>query len=129
MNTSGSGIEGLPDLWRQYTAWLAQNAPEALPNLAPGASAEQLQTLADAIEPSVPAELSALLSVNNGQRDPSGCCVLPGLEFLSTDRIIEEWRQWQEFRAGETSEGLQALDDYAHALDVGVLDRYTHPGW
>ena len=115
--------------WAEYTAWLAKNAPEAFANLAPSAAADELKALADAVGPPLPDEFVTLLGINNGQRDPNGCCVLPGLEFLSTTRIIEEWQQWQEFREGETPDGLESLDDYARALDPGVLDKYTHAGW
>jgi len=115
--------------WAEYTSWLAVNAPEAFGNLAPGATAHELKALADAIGPPPPDDLIALLRLNNGQRDPCGCCVLPGLEFLSAARITEEWQQWHEFREGETADGLESLDDYARALDPGVLDKYTHAGW
>jgi cell wall assembly regulator SMI1 len=127
--TPAREVDVISKLWTAYTAWLAEHAPEALANLAPGATDAELTALAAGIEPALPSQLVALLRLSNGQREPKGCCAVPGLEFLSTQRILEEWQSWEDFRDGETEDGLESLDDYARALDPGVLDKYTHPGW
>lgn len=119
----------LSSVWTEYKAWLTAHAPEGLANLAPPATADELRVLEEAIEPPPPPELVALLQLNNGQLDPLACCAIPGLEFLSAVRIAEEWQNWDEFRKEETPDGLESLDDHSRALDAGVLDRYTHPGW
>lgn len=120
---------GGQETWTSYVAWLSTNAAEAFANLAPGATDEEIRALTDAIEPTPPADLVALLRLNNGQRNPNGCCVLPGLEFLSTTRIIQEWQKWRDFRESETPEGIESLDNYSDALDAGVFDKYSHAGW
>ena len=122
-------VEELSQRWTEYTSWLASHAPEAFANLAPGATDAELTALAAGIEPALPEQLVALLRLSNGQRDARGCCAMPGLEFLSTQRILQEWQSWADFRHGETSDGLESLDDYSRALDPGVLDKYTHPAW
>jgi cell wall assembly regulator SMI1 len=116
-------------VWTQYRAWLEQHVPEAFANLAPGANEEQLAALEAHLGYPLPEELKQLLRLNNGQRLPADCCAFPGLVFLSTAHILEQWQVWDRLRAGETEQGLEALDDHAHSLDPGVLDQYTNPGW
>jgi cell wall assembly regulator SMI1 len=125
----GGTAQPLERVWIEYRTCLSERAPAAFANLARGASEDALVELAAQIQQPVPAELKALLRLNNGQRDRNGCTVFPGLEFLSTDGIVDEWLAWDEFRVGETPEGLESLDDYSRALDPAVRDVYTHPGW
>jgi cell wall assembly regulator SMI1 len=126
---SGGNTQSLEQAWVEYRRWLSERAPAAFANLAPGASDDALVELAEQVKQPIPAELKALLRLNNGQLDRDGCTAFPGLEFLSTDWIIDQWIEWDDFRLGETPEGLESLDDYSRALDPGVRDVYTHPGW
>jgi len=119
----------LESTWKNYVDWLAEHAPDAFENLAPPATDQQLADLEKSVGQRLPEELSALLRLSNGQKDLARCCALPGLVFLSAEHIANQWQKWEDFRSGETAEGLEALDDYARALDPGVRDVYTHPGW
>jgi cell wall assembly regulator SMI1 len=78
--------------WASYVEWLSEHASEAFAILAPGADDAALLDLERAIGQALPEALKALLRLNDGQLDATGCCALPGLEFLSTARIIQEWR-------------------------------------
>jgi cell wall assembly regulator SMI1 len=127
--TASFDPQRLSSLWADYKGWLAENVPDGLANLAPPATLRQLKALEKAIKLQLPAELAAFLQLNNGHLNPIACCAIPGLEFLSTKRIAEQWKNWEEFREGETPDGLASLDNHSRALDPGVLDRYTHPGW
>src|SRR5262249_7092963 len=98
--------EDVVRVWTEDRRWLESHAPGAFANLARGASEAELGALRSALEPTLPEPFVAILRLNNGQRDPAGCCTLPGLEFLSTARIVEEWQNWKEFRDGETQDGL-----------------------
>lgn len=115
--------------WKQYTEWLRENAPDAFENLAPPATDAELEALEKAIGQTVSEELKELLRLNNGERDWAKCCALPGLVFLSTEKIADRWRVWEELRRDETPEALAELDKYATALDPGVRPLYTHRGW
>jgi cell wall assembly regulator SMI1 len=124
-----AGEQAIETIWASYVGWLEQHAPAAFANLAPSASKAVLTKLERSIGQSVPDELKALLRLNNGQVDPAGCPVLPGLDLLSASGIVQEWQSWARLRKNETPDGLESLDDFSHALDLGVRDVYTHPGW
>jgi cell wall assembly regulator SMI1 len=115
--------------WKSYTQWLAEHAPDAFENLAPPATDAQLAGLEKAIGQVLPDDIKTFLQLNNGENDWAKCPALPGLVFLSTEKIAHQWHSWETFRQGETAEGLAALDNHAAALDPGVRDVYTHPGW
>jgi cell wall assembly regulator SMI1 len=65
--------------WTTYVRWLEQHAPAAFANLAPGADDVAIAALERAIGQAVAQELASLLRLNDGQVDPFGCTVLPGL--------------------------------------------------
>jgi cell wall assembly regulator SMI1 len=119
----------IEEVWGEYVAFLAVQAPGAFANLAPGADEAQLAELERDVHQRLPQELSALLRLNDGQIRLGRSYVFPGLQFLSCRRISEEWQSWARFREGETEAGLGMLDSHAAALDLGVRDVYTHPGW
>jgi cell wall assembly regulator SMI1 len=121
--------QAIETIWVSYVGWLEQHAPAAFANLAPSASKAVLTKLERSIGQSVPDELKALLRLNNGQVDPDGCPVLPGLALLSATGIVQEWQSWARLRDNETPDGLESLDDFSRALDHGVRDVYTHPRW
>lgn len=116
-------------VWEAYRQELAVKAPAALANLAGPATPEAVNELETTLGQALPAELRELLLLNDGQLRAGDCCALPALIFLSCSEIAKEWRMWAELRASEGPENLESLDDHCRALQPGVLDVYTHPGW
>ncbi len=122
-------VGDIGQVWLRYRAWLREHASSAFENLAPSASDTVLAELQTGLGRTLPLELLELLALNDGQLSSTQCCVLPGLEFLSSQRILKEWRQWEKLREDEGEEGLETFDDYCRSVDGRVLDVYTHAGW
>lgn len=131
-----------PRAYLDYVDWLRANAPAAYENLAPGATAEELDDLEAVVGRSLPAQVRAVLAVNNGQRrarlvtggweDEDAVECLPSLTFLSTTQIADCWRMWEELRNEETPEMLQELQDMGSTFPSAtgrVRPLYTSPGW
>lgn len=119
----------IDEAWTQYREWLRQNATAAFENLGDPALPEQVAEVERVIGQALPASVRHLLLLNDGQRTAQACCVLPGLLFLSCQRIVKEWEMWASLRESEGPRNLESLDDACNSLDSGVLDVYTHPGW
>jgi len=92
--------------WIEYVSWLGAHVPLAVENLAPGATDELLDEVAVVVGHDLPADIRALLRLNNGQRRPllatsdtGGEPAFPGTNLLSTDSIIKEWRGWRDLDA------------------------------
>lgn len=129
MGAFGAVMSDIRDLWFEYRDWLEKHAPQAFENLSPPATREALAELNGQLGGELPAALLELLALNDGQVSSSACCVLPGLELLSSQRIVREWRQWAALREKEGEAGLESLDDFCRSVDDKVLDVYTHGGW
>jgi cell wall assembly regulator SMI1 len=90
--------------WRRYIAPLAKQHEPFMSYFAPGASAAEIAATERAIGFALPADLAHLLSRCNGSSEAQ---VLPGWELFSADRIVREWRVWEELRRDEfVPEGL-----------------------
>jgi cell wall assembly regulator SMI1 len=116
------------DVWGEYTTWLAEHAPEAFANLAPPASESALDDLEKQLGQALPKPVRELLARNDGERKVDGPSALPGLRFLSCQRVVKEWKMWASLRASEAAH-LDEHDAAAANLDPGVRPVYTHPAW
>ena len=119
----------IADVWQAYRAWLEEHATGAFKNLAPPATPATLESLGAELGLALPHEALELLALNDGQISSEGCCALPGLEYLSSERILREWRMWRDLREQETEDDLASLDDHCRSVDGRVLDVYSHAGW
>jgi cell wall assembly regulator SMI1 len=116
-------------VWREYRSELASKAPLAFANLAGPAAPQAIAAVEATLGQALPGELRDLLILNDGQVKPMECCALPGLIFLSCSQIAKEWTMWAKLRDSEGPDNLESLNDSCRALEPGVLDVYTHPGW
>lgn len=81
--------------WRRYVAPLRKQHPEFDSYFAAGATAQELTEVDQAVGFKLPPDLRYLLAKHNGSNEAQ---VLPGWELFSTQRIVEEWRIWEELR-------------------------------
>lgn len=85
--------------WRTIETWLKSNAPDVLAGLNPPASAQQIAHAEAVLGIKLPADCVATFRLHNGQHSNS-----PGLfdawEFLSLERILDEWRVWKDLLDG-----------------------------
>ncbi len=100
--------------WQGIGAWLEQNAPEVAAGLGDGATKEQIAAAERKLGIALPEEVQASYSIHDGQQtDPSlggvvGGIFVPGGDFLSLARIIDEWTVWKDLLNSGTFDGIQS---------------------
>lgn len=85
----------MQEIWERIEAWLAINAHEILKDLQPGATNTQIKQLEALLGIELPEDFKASYLIHNGQFGNVG-----GLfncnEFLSLERIQDEWQCWKD---------------------------------
>lgn len=107
---------------QSLTDWLKANYPEGLEDLNPPATAEQLNALEQVLGFDLPKELRELLTIHNGQ-DSEGAYLFDGQEFLSTERIAEEWGDWKKQLDGKEFAGSHSR------AEKGIRNDWWNAGW
>ncbi|MBK6691448.1 MAG: SMI1/KNR4 family protein [Myxococcales bacterium] len=126
-------------VFARYVAWLEVEAPLCHANLAPPATSDELADLERTLGCALPADVTSVLRVHNGQKQAmlsnrlvEASVTLPTLTFLSTHDIAAIWTEWSELRA-QTSESVMADLDAGCRVFRGargkVKELYTSPGW
>jgi len=93
-------------LWEKLEAIVQDTDPDLLADLAPPATDAEIATLEPALGMSLPADFVACLKIHNGQHGNSHG-LFDGSEFLSTSRILQEWRIWKGLLDGGDFEGAE----------------------
>lgn len=107
---------------QSLTEWLKANYPEGLEDLNPPATAEQLTALEQVLGFDLPKELRELLAIHNGQ-DSEGGYLFDGQEFLSAERIAEEWGVWKKLLDGKKFAGSHSR------AEKGIRNDWWNAGW
>ncbi|MEC4812329.1 MAG: SMI1/KNR4 family protein [Scytonema sp. PMC 1069.18] len=81
-------------IWTRIETWLKANAPQVLETLNPGASSEQLETVENSLLIRFPDDVKSSYRIHNGQSSYNYGLV-NGREFLSLERIQDEWQVWK----------------------------------
>lgn len=123
--------------WSDYVAWLREHVPHAHANLAPPATDAQIEEVERVTGVTLPEAAKEIWRCNDGQRETmlasdlrAATPCIPTLSFLSTAKVIEVWRVWDELRKKEGPGGLESLDAGARSVLPGkVRPVYTHPAW
>lgn len=118
-------------IWTRIEDWLANNAPETLRNLNPGATDAEIASTEEFIGISFPDDFKDSYRIHNGQRaydeTPDGqqidYCLMDMWQLLSLDRIKDEWSCWK----GLLDDGT--FDDSNITLDNGVETGWWNPLW
>jgi cell wall assembly regulator SMI1 len=79
--------------WARYTAKATQAHAPFMTYLASGASSDDIKTAEEAVGCEFPPDLRYFLGLHNGSNEYQ---VLPGWELFATDRIVDEWKIWEE---------------------------------
>lgn len=116
-------MHDVENLWSRLEAWASANAPEILSDLNPGATADQIHELESELGLTLPDSFKASLAAHNGEDDgwPSKVFIDHGA-YLSTSRIVEEWRRRQEF-----GEDIKEDPEELMRLDVITVDGPVKP--
>lgn len=113
----------MDQIWERIEAWLRANAPELAAALNPPASAEQIAATERALGIQFPADVRATYFRHDGQdRDAPG--LLDGWEWLSLERIQEEWQVWKGLLDGGDFANIQSEGD-----GQNVRQDWWHPAW
>ncbi|MDC7698316.1 SMI1/KNR4 family protein [Vogesella indigofera] len=93
--------------WDRLQAYLKTNKPELLADLAPPATDAELYALEHGLGVTLPADFVECLKIHNGQKGESEW-LFSGSEFLSSQRIMDEWTTWKELLDGGDFDGAEA---------------------
>ena len=116
-------MNDIENLWSRLEAWAGANAPDILSDLNPGATPEQITALESELGTALPDTFKTSLAVHNGENDGWPCRVFVNHgAYLSTSRIVEEWRQRQQF-----GEDIEEDPDELSQLGVISIDGPVHP--
>ena len=81
--------------FEKFKQWLKLNYEEGFEDLNPPATDEEIQSLKIALDFDLPKDLIDILKIHNGQKGDAGY-LFDGQEFLSSNRIISEWKVWKD---------------------------------
>lgn len=85
----------MQEIWAEIEAWLRVNAPDMVHVLQPGASDAQIRELEDFLSIQFPEDVKSSYQIHNGQSTYE-YGLINGREFLSLERIKDEWQVWKE---------------------------------
>jgi len=112
----------MQEIWTYIESWLYANAPKIFDTLQPGASDTQIKAAEDFLSIQFPAEVKASYRIHNGQSDHS-YGFLNWKEFLSLERMQEEWAVWKQLLdAGQ-------FEDFETSPDAGIGSDWWSPQW
>jgi cell wall assembly regulator SMI1 len=104
------------ELWHQLEQWLGQHLPEALADLNPGCSDQELDQLESRLGCNLPADFRALYRCHDGQKGETTGLIC-GLQFLSTQALYDEWFAWHEL-AADFAQEAEEYNDQNLALEI-----------
>ena len=111
----------MQEIWIKFEGWLSSNWPEGLSCLNPPASDDQIAQLESKLGFKLPADYIDCLKVHNGQTGFAG--VLDGMEFLSCDEVLSQWRVWKELLdCGDFNDNVSEPDE-------GVKNDWWNTKW
>ena len=88
-------------IWNRIETWLAIHAPEILDSLQPGATTQAINKAEAFLASKLPEDVKASYRLHNGQSE-SGHGLIDAWEFLSLERMRDEWQIWKDLLdAGE----------------------------
>ena len=105
-----------------FSDWLQQHYPQGWQDLNPPATAEQLSELEQLLGFALPSALREMLAIHNGQAGDAGY-LFDGQEFLSAERIAQEWTVWKKLLDDKTFAGNRSR------AEKGIRNDWWHPGW
>jgi cell wall assembly regulator SMI1 len=85
----------MQEIWTRIETWLKVNAPQVFDVLQPGASDAKIKELEDWLSIQLPEDVKASYRIHDGQ-STYNYGLIDGREFLSIERIRDEWQVWKE---------------------------------
>ncbi|MGF1836888.1 SMI1/KNR4 family protein [Photobacterium sanguinicancri] len=85
----------MKELFSKFKKWLKDNYEDGFKDLNPPATDSDIHKLEQTLGFAIPVDLTACLKIHNGQANNAGG-LFAGSEFLSTERIADEWIVWKD---------------------------------
>lgn len=111
------------DVWARIDQWIEANAPEAAEGLDTGAYDTEIAETEAFLGITFPQEVRNSYAIHNGQPNRDAPGALPGGEFLSLQRICDEWGIWK----GLLDSGTFA--DSKSQPSGPIREDWWHPAW
>lgn len=108
--------------FNKFKEWLKSNYEAGLNDLNPPATDLELEELSTTLGYTLPKDLVTLLQLHNGQKG-NVSWLFEGQEFLSSHRIIDEWKVWQEL----LDDG--GFDDCLSEPQEGIKNSWWNKKW
>lgn len=108
--------------WIKLENWLKSNNPALHADLNPPANDADIQELERKFGTKLPEDFIACLKVHNGQKGQADW-LFSNSEFLSSQRIIDEWAIWKDLLDGGD------FDDAMAEPDIGIQPLWWSPKW
>ncbi|BDS06590.1 hypothetical protein NT6N_16300 [Oceaniferula spumae] len=108
--------------WEQLEAWLSDNAPPLLEGLRPGATPTAIAEAEASLGVKFPEDFRTCYLIHDGQ-DPDTPWLFDASEFLSLERIVEEWTVWKDLLDGGD------FTDCESTPDTGVKPDWWNASW
>ncbi|MFC5704106.1 SMI1/KNR4 family protein [Cohnella faecalis] len=112
----------MKEIWIRLERWLEEEAPEILSDLNAGATEAEIAALEEATGLQLPSDLKESLNIHNGQNG-EGQWLFAGWEFLSTERILDEWKVWKELY------DKKSFDSWDVDAESGIANEWWNPAW
>jgi cell wall assembly regulator SMI1 len=117
----------IPEIWVQIETWLRANAPKVLDVLQPGASDAQISELEDFLSMQLPEDVKSSYRIHNGQLTYE-YGLIHRREFLSLERIKDEWECWKELLDSGTFE-TEDGEDIGSESAPGICNVWWSAKW
>ena len=108
--------------WTRLEAWLKTHNPALLADLNPSASEADIQALERMVGVKLPMDFVECLKVHDGQKGAADWLFF-GSEFLSLQRIMDEWVIWNELSHNGD------FDDSEAASEAGIQPVWWSSKW
>lgn len=112
----------IQESWSQVKTWISNHCPELLAALHSGAPEEEIEKAERAMGVRLPEPVKACYRIHNGQK-PGSPGLLDVSEFLSLERMVEDWSIWKELLDAGDFQGDTS------APPRQVRNDWWHPGW
>lgn len=112
--------------WKRIELWLEANAPEIHKSLNDGIGLTELAKLERIAKKELPDDFVNFYSIHDGQ-EPDADWLLDGEEFLSANRIVEEYKIWKDLLDnGDFTENGKPVTSEPEA---GIKNNWWNPLW
>ncbi|PZO44117.1 MAG: molybdenum cofactor biosynthesis protein MoeA [Pseudanabaena frigida] len=116
----------MQEIWAQIDNWLKINAPQVFEVLQSGVSDDEISELEKLLSIQLPEDVKASYRIHNGQSDFS-YGLIEGREFLSLERIKEEWQIWKDLLDSETFQD-DGVDQGCNP-ELGIINVWWSAKW